>query len=59
MSTLEGQHSVCIKHGNDYRGTPCPTCNKVGDGPWVLMDEQLYHAGCAPKIRLVSGKKSA
>jgi hypothetical protein len=40
---IQTQCPVCIKHGPEYRGLPCPTCNTVGDGPWTLVEGRLYH----------------
>ena len=46
MESSKLQCPICIKHGKDYRGLPCPVCNIVGDGPWVLVGGRLLHKDC-------------
>ena len=47
---IQAQCPLCIKHGPEYRGLPCPTCNTVGDGPWTLVEGRLYHVRCVKKV---------
>jgi hypothetical protein len=48
---IHAQCPVCIKHGPDYRGLPCPTCNTVGDGPWTLVEGRLHHVRCVKHVQ--------